>query len=87
MRVILKRHNVDNISDTVTLVGSKCNRVGRNTRLTVFSFSLREILIFVDIATFLAFLGAVFCKNMTKIIPCHNQKVFLTIYSAYTILH
>lgn len=67
--------------------GINCGCVGRDTELTVFSFSLREILIFVDITTFLAFLGAVFCKNMTKIIPCHNQKVFLTIYSAYTILH
>lgn len=59
---------------------------GRSTRLTVFSFSLREILIFVDITAFLAFWGTVFCKNMTKIIPYHNQKAFLIVDSAYKIL-
>ena len=67
--------------------GINCGCVGRSTRLTVFSFSLREILIFVDITTFMAFWGAVFCKNMTKIIPYHNQKAFLIVDSAYTILH
>ena len=66
--------------------GINCGCVGRGTKLTVFSFSLREILIFVDIATFLAFFGAVFCKNTTKIIPYHNQKAFLIAYSAYKIL-